>query len=175
MKRLPIWMSFTWSCVFALIVNTSFFPSIKLWSFAPFLVIQFYQVNFTKALWLSFFAGLVVDVFSSQFPFGMMALTHTATTFLLYGQRKHFFEDKTFAFFLYTALVSSFLSLFTIVFSAISSKQITVTLPLLISDLLIMPFSDALYGLVAFTLPSNAYFVFKKVILKRHLQEEENT
>ncbi len=175
MRKFPLWISFTWSVIFALIIETSLFPGIKLWPFAPFLVLQFYRVTFVRALWLSFFAGLILDLFSSQFPFGVLAFIHTLTTLLLYNQRKHFFEDKVIAFSLYTALVSSFLSLLLILSSPFLGKQVPITIPLLISDLLLMPFSDAIYALLGFTLPSHLYFLVKKTILQKYFTQDENS
>ena len=160
---------------FFLLFETALFPYCKLWPFVPFLAILFYRVSYTRALWISFLCGLAMDLFSSQFKFGLIALTHTLTTLLLYGQKKHFFEEKTIALSLYSVLISGFLSLFLLIFSSLSDKQITITIPVLLTNLLIMPFLEGLYTFIAFALPTSLYFTLKRSILRRQLDNEETS
>lgn len=171
--KLSLWIYFTLAFFF-LVMGTAFLPYLRFWAFAPFLAILFYRVNFTKALWISFLAGLLMDVFSSQFKFGLFALNHVIVSILLYGQKKHFFEDKTIAFSLYTALISCLLSAFLIILSSLSEKQILVSAPVILSDLFIMPFFDAIYAFIWFICPSSLYFFLKGYILKKRLSGKES-
>ena len=174
LKKLPLWIYFILAAFF-LFFGTAFFPLFKIWPFAPFLAILFYRVNFSQALWISFFCGLAMDVLSSQFKFGLIALTHTITGLLLYGQKKHFFEEKAIALSLYSVLISGFLSLFLLVFSSLSEKQIAITLPMLFSNLIVMPFLDGIYTFIGFALPTSLYFTIKRSILRRQLDSEESS
>ncbi len=161
MKRLPLPICFFLALIY-LFFGTVLFPDFRVWPFAPFLALLFYRVSFKDALWLSFFSGLLMDIFSSQFKFGLLALDHVLITALLYGQKKHFFEDKVIAFSLYTALVSCLMSFFLIVFSSLSERQIIVSFPVLLSDLIFMPFLDAAYAFFWFICPSALYSLTKK-------------
>ena len=163
MKKLPLWACFLLALTY-LFLGTALFPQFRIWPFAPFLTLLFYRVPFKKALWLSFAAGLLMDIFSSQFKFGTFALNHVLVTALLYGQKQHFFEDKVVAFSFYTAIVSCCLSFSLLIISSISQKQIIITFPVLLSDLVFMPFLDALYTFVWFICPSSLYQLKKKPI-----------
>ena len=172
LKKISLWIYFI-VAFFFLLLGTALFPHFRVWPFAPFLAILFYRVSFSKALWLSFLCGLAMDLFSSQFKFGLLTLTHTAIALLLFGQKKHFFEEKATAVSLYSVLISGFLSLFLLIFSSLSEKQIAISLPILFSNLIIMPFLDGLYTFICFSLPTSLYFTFKRYILHRQLEQEE--
>lgn len=161
MKKLPLIAGFflALTCLF---FGTAFFSQFRIWPFSPFLALCFYRVSFKKALWLSFFLGLLMDIFSSQFKFGLFAFDHVLVTAVLYGQKRHFFEDKVIAFSLYTALTSCLLSFFLLILSSLSDRQITVTLSVLLSDLIFMPFLDALYAFFWFICPASLYLFSKK-------------
>lgn len=116
-----------------------------------------------------------MDLLSSQFKFGLIALTHTVACLLLYGQKKHFFEEKATAISLYSVLISGFLSLFILIFSSLSEKQITITAPVLLSNLIVMPFLDGLYTFIGFALPTSFYFILKRSILRKQLDSEETS
>ena len=161
MKKLPLIACFLLALAY-LFLGTAFFPQFRIWPFAPFLALCFYRVSFKKALWLSFFSGLLMDIFSSQFKFGLFAFDHVLITTFLYAQKRHFFEDKVIAFSLYTALVSCLLSFFLLILSSLSDKQITITFPVLLSDIIFMPFLDALYAFFWFICPASLYSFSKK-------------
>ena len=172
MKRIPLWIYLILSTFF-LLFGTAFFPLVRIWPFAPFLAFLFYRVSFSNALWISLACGLAMDLLSSQFKFGLIALTHAVTALALYGQKKHFFEEKAVALSLYSVLISGFLSLFLLIFSSLSEKQIVTSVPMLFSDLIIMPFLDGLYTLIGFSLPTSLYFTLKRAILQRQHDTEE--
>jgi hypothetical protein len=153
--------------------GTAFFPSIRLWAFAPFLALVFHRAGFLTSLWIAALSGLAVDLVSSQFSFGLFTLTHTCAAILSYGQKKHFFEDKTFPFCLYAALISFFLSGFLMLFSSFTDKQLSFTFPVAFIDLVIMPFADMAYAFLWFILPVNTYRYVRKQILLRKLAKEE--
>ncbi len=172
--RKPLWIFLSLSCLF-LWVGTAFFPHFRVWPFAPFLAILFHRTTFIQALWASFFCGLAMDLTSSQFSFGLLALSHSTVTLFLYNQKKHFFEDKLIAFSLYSALISIFLSFTLILFSSLSEKQIPLTPSLFFSDLLVMPFLDASYAFIWFTIPSTLYGYIRRYIVLRKLSTEDDS
>lgn len=172
MTKKPLWVFLCLASLF-LWTGTALFPYFRVWPFAPFLAILFHRTTFIQALWGSFFCGLSMDLTSSQFPFGLLALSHSITTLFLYSQKKHFFEDKIIAFSLYSALISLFLSSSLILFSSLSEKQIPLTPSLFFSDLLVMPFLDAFYALLWFTVPSTLYGYIRRYVVLKKLSNED--
>lgn len=168
MRRLPLWLSFVWAFLF-LCLEKALFPSFCLYPFSPFLASLFHQTSLIRSLWLSCLAGLILDLSSSQFPFGYMALITTLTSLLLYGQRRHFFEDKPLAFSLYSGLISSVSSFLLLLFQWGLGDKLPLSFSLWFSDLVIMPFFDALYALIWFTCPSLLY----TLLTRRHYHEED--
>lgn len=173
MTKKPLWVYLSLACIF-LWVGTAFFPHFRVWPFAPFLAVLFHRTTFLSALWSSFLCGLCMDLLSTQFPFGLLALSHATTTLFLYGQKRHFFEDKPIAFSIYSAFISAFLSFFLILFSSFSEKQVPLTPSLFFSDLLIMPFLDAFYAFIWFTVPCALYTYAKRYIKQRKLASEDS-
>jgi hypothetical protein len=171
MKK-PLWLvlllafSFLW-------VGTALFPRIHVWAFAPFLATLFHRVSFLSSLWISALCGLGVDLICSEYPFGFFAITHSICSFLLYGQKKHFFEDKPLAFSLFSALISAFLSLILIFCSFFSLKKAPLTLPSFFLDLILMSPVDALYAFIWFTIPSTVYGYVRRYFILRKLSSEE--
>ena len=172
MRQVPLWICFTLALLFMLF-GTVFFPQIRIWPFTPFLVFVFHRVRFYKALWISFFCGLLLDLFSSQFRFGLFAFSHVATTFLFYKQKKHFFEDKALSLSLFTAFLSAFLSLFLFLL-CIRNEQITASFSTFFSSFIVMPCLDALYAFFWFTCPISLYAYFKKHGLSFFLPKTED-
>ncbi len=172
MKHISLWIPFFLALFFALL-GTAFFSEIRIWAFAPFLAILYHRVSLSKALWISFSCGLLIDCLSSQFYFGLFSLNHTLASLLLYKQKNNFFEDKTIAFALNTTLIALFLSFFLLLFSCWSCA-ITCSLPLILSDLILMPFLDGLYALIWFTCPISLVLYLKKHGLKDLLPQKEN-
>ncbi len=173
MRHLSLWISFSLAFFFA-VVGTALFPEIRVWAFAPFLAILFHRVSFSKALWISFFCGLLIDCLSSQLRFGLFALSHVFVSVLLYREKRHFFEEKALALSLFATLISAFLSLFFMLFSY-WSEAIEWSITLALSDLVLMPFLDGVYAFLWFTCPLSLILYFKKHGLRHLIPKEEES
>ena len=160
MRSLSLWIPFCLACIFALWGGVMF-PQAKVWVFSPFLAITFHRLSFSRSLWISFFCGLLIDCLSSQFSFGWFACVHVLGTFFLFRRKRHFFEDKPFALSFYSALLSLFFSSSVLLLS-FWHRKIPITPPLLFSELLFMPFLDALYAFLWFTCPLSLIAYVKK-------------
>ena len=171
MRHLSLWIPFSLAFFFAS-VGTALFPEIRIWAFAPFLAILHHRVNFSKALWISFFCGLIIDCLSSQLRFGLFALNHVFVSLLLYREKRHFFEEKALALSLYATVISAFLSLFFMLFSYWSGG-IEWSIALVFSDLVLMPFLDGVYAFLWFTCPLSLILYFKKYGLRHLIPKEE--
>jgi hypothetical protein len=163
MNYKSLWIPFFFALAFAL-YGTALFPALKVWPFSPFLAYLFYKVPFSKALWISFLIGFILDLLSSQFRFGLLSLTHVLVTLFFYRQKKHFFEDKPFGICLYSALLSMGSSAFLLLFAG-WDHQISVSLPLIASDLILMPFVDGFYAFFWFIFPFSAFSFCRQRIL----------
>lgn len=173
MRSLPLWIPFCFALSFVL-WGTALFPQAKIWAFTPFLAITFHRTSLYRSLWTSLFCGLILDCFSSQFPFGWYACIHALGAFFLFRQKRHFFEDKPFALSFYSALLSSFFSL-SLLLGAFWHQEIPMTFSLLLSDLVLMPFLDALYAFLWFTCPLSLIAYLKKRGIKKWLSPSEES
>lgn len=140
------------------------FPSLRLFWFAPLIVLSFYQRPRVACLWLACVCGFVIDLFSSYTRFGLHALNYCLTATLLYPAKSHFFEDSP-------TTLPGLTWLFVItstVFQALLLKALgqpfNFSWEWIKLDLIWMPFYDALYAGIAFALP--LLFLPSKVLRK---------
>jgi rod shape-determining protein MreD len=135
-----------------LITIPSLFPIFKLTFFAPFFIIAYYKKPLISCLWMAFFCGLIMDIFSPPQRLGTYALNYCMTTLILYSQKQNFFEDS------YTTLpVMTFLfALLSTILQTAMLEILGLGLPLSFSwaltDLLVMPSFDSLYAFFFFAI-----------------------
>jgi rod shape-determining protein MreD len=153
--------------LFATLFGSILFPFFTLTTFAPFLALVYYRTSLLKALWVSFGCGSIMDCLSSEFHFGIYALSYTATTLLLFGQKRHFFEDKSVAFSLFTALISAVLASLELTLAHLFDRGLPFTFSSVFTDLFLLPIIDGLYGFLWFTCPGRLYIYIKKTGWKR--------
>jgi len=128
------------------------YSQLRLMFFAPFLIIACYQKPLGSCLWLAFFCGLLLDLFSSGTRFGLHALNFCVTILVLYPQRRNFFADSlstlpimTFGFSLFSTLLMASLLYF------LESRNVF-SWSWIFSDLIFMPILDAFYSFFVFIL-----------------------
>ncbi len=131
-----------------------FFSFLHLTFFAPFLIIAYYKKPFAVALWFSLLCGLLMDLVSSQHHLGLHAFAYGCTTWVLYGQKRHFFEDRPSTLPIMTAFFAVLSTLIQIAMLALFEIPLPISWAWVASDLVLMPVLDALYAFVWFTLPS---------------------
>jgi hypothetical protein len=159
--RLPLYVPFIQAFT-ALVLCTAWAPGLHLNFFAPFLVQVYYAKPFEKALRWAVLCGVIFDFMASEHRFGIMTLTAVVTTFLLYAQKKHFFEDKSLAFLLFSAATSA--TFFAIQFTLITllDKGLHMTAWRFCLDLAVMALLDGLFAFLWFTCPIKWYKQVKK-------------
>lgn len=128
-------------------------PSARLLFLAPPLVWLYYRLPLQGALWASFGAGLLMDLLSSDYRLGILALTYTSTTLLLYAQKRHFYAQGWSTLPILTWLFSLLSTGIQVILLAMVDKELPITWRWGITDLLIFPFLDGLWALVGFALP----------------------
>lgn len=149
--------------IFALCFSQVFFPSFHLFAFAPFFAILFIRKGFLFSMWTTLLCGLLMDLLNSKFHFGFFAFSFSLTTLFLYSQKRNFFEDRLFSLSCYTALISSLSSLIQLLFFALFEKHFPFKLQLILTDLIMMPAFDAVYGFLWFTCPMKIYQNIRKL------------
>lgn len=173
MRVVPLLFFFTFALAAALF-GSIFFSFFPLSAFAPFLAIVYYTAPFSKALWISCGCGFILDLLSSEFHFGVHALTLTMTSALLFHQRRHFFEDKPMAFSLFSAVISCLETSLQMVFVYLFDRGIPFSLATIVTDLILLPIADGLYGFLWFTCPMQLYIYIKKKGWKALFQKRIN-
>jgi rod shape-determining protein MreD len=146
----------------AAIFGSIFLPSFHMMAFAPFLALAYMRKSLLSSLWLALFSGIFIDLTTSEMRFGMHALCYLLVTFLLYKQKRHFFDDQPIALSIYTALISALASLILLIF-----RRIPFTPSFFFTDLFLMPALDAIYAFFWFTCPLRLYHYGKKARWRR--------
>ncbi|PCI92334.1 hypothetical protein COB11_07640 [Candidatus Aerophobetes bacterium] len=161
MKKNKALIFFLVASFFALFSH-ALFPSLSILAYSPYLAFVFITKPLLKALWHSFFCGLIMDCAQSYLPFGFCSIAYCIITVILYKQKWTIFEDNSFS-------LSIFAASFSLLFSCMQvSVMYFIKIPLKLSfsyfvkELLLMPFVDAIYAFVCFT----SLFLIKTYIEK---------
>lgn len=162
MRQVPLWFPFGIASCFALF-GTVFLTPIKLFSFAPFLALLYQRKSFISSLWIAALCGLIIDLFSSEWRLGIHSLNYCVTTFFLYKQKRHFFEDKALSLCLFTLLISIFSSLLQLLLISLFERSLPLSKSLFATDLFLLPIVDGIYAFVAFYSPMCLFLHIKKI------------
>lgn len=152
--------------VFAFLLATSmallqgiFLPELSLFAYAPWIALVTLCRPLPRALWLSLFAGLCLDLLSDH-PFGLHAIAYTATSTLLFRLKKHFLAERPLHLSLFSTLVSWVSTLFELFLLFLFDTRVPFHGKWIFSELVAMPFLDGIYALAWFAGP---LFLFTKV------------
>jgi rod shape-determining protein MreD len=162
MQQVPLFLPFALASFFA-IFGTTLFTGVKLLAFSPFLALLYHRTRFQTSLWIASLCGLIVDLLSSEFLLGMHALNYCITTFILYKQKRHFFEEKPLALSLFTLIISIVSTILQLLLIAIFDRPLAISLKLVLTDLIVMPALDAIYAFVWFSCTLTLYLHIKKI------------
>ncbi len=134
------------------VILPAWFPSWKLTFFAPFIIITYYKKPFSTCLWLSLLSGVTIDLLSGQRHLGLHAFNYCLTTTVLYSQKNNFFEDSLSTIPIMTFIFALISTIFLLPLYALFEKGLPLTKEWLLTDLLVFPLLDAVYGLAVFGL-----------------------
>ena len=176
MRQIPLYFSFSLAFL-AAVFGSVFFPYLHLSFFAPFLALSYHATTLSKSLWLALICGVILDLISSEFKFGLSTLTFVLATLLLYAQKRHFFEDKPLALSIFTAIIAAVLTLLQFVLIHLFDRGISFSTLTVLTDVIFMSAVDGLYAFLWFTCPMRLYIYIKKVgwknlFRKPHHEEE---
>lgn len=147
------------------LIGPVLFPSLKLAYFAPFLIIIYYQKNFTYCLAASLLCGFLGDLFVSKTPLGFFALSYMLTTSLLFEQKRHFFGDSKLCLPLMVFLFSSISYTIQIALFYIFTKAFEESLMKLFFDIIYFGICNATYAFFTFNL---FWLISGTIFRKRH-------
>jgi rod shape-determining protein MreD len=175
MRKIPLYFSFSLALL-AAVFGSVFFPYLHLSFFAPFLALSYHAATLSKSLWLALLCGVILDLISSEFKFGLYTLTFVIATVVLYAQKRHFFEDKPLALSIFSSIIAAVLTLLQFVLVHLFDRGISFSTLTVLTDVIFMSIVDGLYAFLWFTCPMRLYIYIKKVGWKnlfRKLEHEE--
>ncbi len=161
-QRVPLLFPFILA-LFATAFASVFLPYTRLHTFAPCLALIYARCSRASSLWLSSLCGLIVDLLSVEFHFGLHALSFAAATLFLYEQKRHFYDDKPLALALFTFQLSLFLTCVHSIFAFLSHTSFAFSPKLIAIDFFALPLCDALYAFLWFSC-SMALFLYVRRI-----------
>jgi len=130
----------------AILICPPLLPWLRLHFFMPLLVISFYCQRYHKSLVTATICGAVMDLLAAGGTLGLHALSYCVSAWLLYPQKRHFFEDKFSTLPLMTLILSVLNTLIHGVLLAVFDQAIPFTLPWIATDLLLLPLADTAYA-----------------------------
>lgn len=125
-----------------------FLPALKLAYFAPFLIISYYRYGYFIALFFSYCAGLLIDLYCVETRLGFYTLVYIATTVVLYEKKQRFFEDNASTLPIMSFLFGVVSTAFQWILLFFLERSVTLTIDFFVADFLVMPALDALYSLL---------------------------
>lgn len=147
MIRFPLWLAFLIT-TFSLILSSIYLPNLRILWFSPCLVLVYQKKNLATSLWIATVLGLILDLFSFSTRMGLYSLLMGVTSLICFPIRMRLFEGRFFSLSIYTAMISA-------VFGFLELLQFPHLIgPInLLSITVILPWIDALYGLLFFSCP----------------------
>lgn len=137
-----------------LIIFPVIFPDWHLTFFAPFIVLMFYKKSYVACLWISLFCGVIMDLLSAHTPIGIHAINYCMVSWILYGQKRNFFEDSLSTLPILTALFAACSIILQTALMSFMDNPILISWQWFKEDLIKISLWDAFYAFVWFTVPS---------------------
>lgn len=137
-----------------LLIFPSLLPHLRLYYFAPFLVMLYYNKSYLFCLWSSLLCGLSLDLLSSHTHLGLHAFDYCLTSAILYGQQRHFFADRLSTLPIMTFFFSFISTLIQMMLMYTFETPISISWKWVFIDLLGMSLCDGLFAFFCFILPA---------------------
>jgi hypothetical protein len=124
---------------------------------APPLTSAYYRFSLQTCLWLSFAAGLLVDLLNGDGRLGLPSLIYCLATGCLYRVRSKLSIDKATSIPILSALFGLLMTLFrSALLWRVEAIQNLLSPSYILTDLILMPLADGLYAWLCFVLPLGA-------------------
>lgn len=135
------------------------YPGFKPLFFAPYLCKRFYSDSLSSILMHCLLCGTICDIFSSL-SLGIYIIGYCISGIICYKFRFIFFEDKFFSLSCLTIIFSVIFNFASYLTLPILNYRILLNIKLITKDLINTCYTDALFSLFIFTLPST---ILKKI------------
>ncbi|MCH9633660.1 MAG: hypothetical protein S4CHLAM7_03910 [Chlamydiae bacterium] len=122
----------------------------------PYLIISLYKRSLSFAFSQAFFMGFVLDLLSSETPFGFWTLNFILTLYSIRMVKHLFYIEKLMSIPILTFFFSSTSTLLYVLMTHIFCSKTHLTIKWFLSDLVALPICDALFALIVFSLPLSA-------------------
>jgi rod shape-determining protein MreD len=119
----------------------------------PFIVISYYKHSFLLSVNISILCGLFLDLLGNGTHLGLNVLSYAIATFMLYPRRQQFIETPLFTIPFLSFLFAIFATIVHWLAFNIFEHSLHWTLEWVVSELIIMPFYDAVYAFICFVIP----------------------
>lgn len=126
-----------------------FFPGFRIFFSSPLMAAALYRLNWNRYLWFGLWAGVLLDVLSSDYPIGFHGATFLLTCVGLSSLKQHFFSDSLSTLPIMTFFASLLQGITAGLLAPIFDLHIRFSIPWIFTDLLCMPIFD---GIAAFLL-----------------------
>lgn len=143
------------------------FSSWPLLFFSPLLVWTAYRTSLFTTLWIAFSCGLAIDLLSSYALFPLHAIAYSVSALLICRLRLRFFEDRLSTLPLLTIICSIALTLSQLILLALSQKIPSLSWRWAMTDLILLPMLDALYGFLLFIMLPRLYQLVRYQLINR--------
>lgn len=155
-----------WIALICALFGPVFFPRLHLFYFAPYLVFCVYRYSRLGLFWRASLCGIILDLLSSTTHFGLSSLNYCFVAWILYGQKRNFFEDKLSTLPLMTFVFSTLSTGFSVLLALLFGNSHPLSWQWVASDLFGMSLADSLYALL-FSLPFQLVYALRRMRLRR--------
>ncbi|MCH9631766.1 MAG: hypothetical protein S4CHLAM6_00830 [Chlamydiae bacterium] len=142
-----------------------FFPFAGLTYFAPFIVLLIYKKTRIEILCYCLAIGFILDLLTSQTPFGFWILNYWASAWLLRFFKPFYFEDKFLTLPLLTVFFAQISTLIYVFSMNFFFLKMQLSLSWVFTDLVLYPIFDGCYAVLVFSIP--LYYLNKLLPQKR--------
>lgn len=135
-----------------LLIAPPFFPQLHLTFLAPPLIITLYRRRLIPSLWAGLLVGFLIDLMG-QGKIGFYATSYLLTLWAISPLKTFFFPDRLSTLPLLTWCFGALSTLIQFFLLKFLGHGFGWSFSWIFTDLLVMPFADALYAFLFFTLP----------------------
>lgn len=129
------------------------FPMLHLLYFPAFIIRCLYTLPLNRTLWFAALSGFIIDVLSPNEKLGLNAASYLISTLVLTRAKRHFFEDSLSTLPILIFFFSALQGIVLLMLTVLIERPVPLSPEFLLGDLIFMPFLDALFAALFFTLP----------------------
>lgn len=161
MRKKYLWFFFSLS-TFLTLISPSFLFHFRMHPYASFLAYIMFRNNTKTTLSFSFLCGLMLDLFSTEFPFGILCLIYIFSTGIIFFKKFLLIYKETLFIPIYTFFISLAISALFWISKSIMGFSNNLTFPIFFREGLLMSLVDTLFALIVYSLPIKTVLILRK-------------